>query len=591
MRLRLVLFVGIVGFCLCSARADEPSVGSDDTDLARQGFALVVNYCGKCHGKGASEGGGDLDVTEPAKFADSGYIDAENPEESYLWQRIASGEMPPEGEPQLTVHEGEILKQWIAAGAPKPERKGRAFKSVLAVHRAILADLQAASVRDRSHLVYFTLVHLYNHPDVSDFDLRLYRAALSKAINSLSWEPDLVIPQPIDPEATILRVDLRKLGWNHDDWTAILTAYPYGLTYGDVRDENLAETAHKISQISSTRPNGELMAIRADWFVVNATRPPLYHRLLDIPKNDDELERTLGVRPEQNFLNDRLHRAGFAESGVSTANRLVERHDSNIFPNGYYWKSYDFREDNAGSNLFQKPLGPEFSHNPHNEFAFEHDGGELIFSLPNGMQGYMLVGADGKRIDAGPIEVVQDSKRTSGSPVVVNGISCMHCHSRGMIPFRDAVREGVALFGDARRKVFDIYPVQEEMDKLVKHDSDAFADALKQVIGPFLQVEEDKSKDLELFPEPIGAVARAYHRNVGVLEAACELGFGDPEQLKTAILHNGELRRRAVAPLAAGRTIDRAFWESKEGVMSPMQEVARLLDFGTPHVILNLDEP
>ena len=374
-----------------------------------------------------------------------------------------------------------------------------------------------------------------------------------------------------------------------------LECHPGGLSLRlDLRrraSPELAKAADDIAQLAGARRSGELTTIRADWFVVTATRPPLYHRLLDIPLHERTLEKTLGVDPLRNFLDDHLHRAGFAESGVSTANRLVERHDTNIFPNGYYWKSYDFKEDRVKSNLFQKPLGPVFASNPHADFAFEHDGGEQIFSLPNGLQGYMLVNGKGQRIDGGPIEVVQDSKRTSGSPVVVNGISCMHCHSRGMITFRDTVREGVALFGNARRKVFDIYPARDEMDKLLTHDADAFTEALKQAAAPFLQVAEDKDRSIDQFPEPIGAVARAYHRNVGLLEAACELGIEDPEKLKSAIGHSGELRKLGIAPFEAGRTIDRAFWESKQGVVSPLQETARLLDFGTPHVILDLDNP
>jgi serine/threonine-protein kinase len=403
--------------------------------------------------------------------------------------------------------------------------------------------------------------------------------------------PDIVVPRAVDPEATILRVDLRELGWDQEDWGAILAAYPYGLTYGDVRDNELSKVAGAIGQIAGARRSGDLTAIRADWFIVTATRPPLYHRLLDVPSSDGELEQRLGVDPLANFLEKRLHRAGFAESGVSTANRLVERHDTNVFPSGYYWKSYDFREDRVKGNLFQQPLGPAFADNPHAEFAFEQDGGELIFSLPNGLQGYMLVGGKGNRIDAGPVEVVQDSKRTSGSPVVVNGISCMHCHSKGMITFRDTVRDGVALFGAARRKVLDLYPEREEMDKLVQHDSEAFTEALKQAMAPFLLTAEDAKKSLDAFPEPIGAVSRAYHRNVGLLEAACELGFENPETLKTAIAHSSELRKLGIAPLEAGRTIDRAFWESKQNIVSPMQETARLLDFGTPYVILDLNGP
>ena len=56
----------------------------------------------------------------------------------------------------------------------------------------------------------------------------------------------------------------------------------------------------------------------------------------------------------------------------------------------------------------------------------------------------MLVGADGKRIDAGPIEIVFDrsTPTVTGTPEIVNGISCISCHRRGMIDFTDELSEG-----------------------------------------------------------------------------------------------------------------------------------------------------
>ena len=84
-------------------------------------------------------------------------------------------------------------------------------------------------------------------------------------------------------------------------------------------------------------------------------------------------------------------RAGFTQSGVSGHNRLVERHEAAY---GADWKSYDFKSSDGLGNLFLYPLGLVFHKNPFERFAFKHDGGGIIFNLPNGLQGYMLV--DGK---------------------------------------------------------------------------------------------------------------------------------------------------------------------------------------------------
>src|SRR5262249_20202475 len=161
------------------------------------------------------------------------------------------------------------------------------------------------------------------------------------------------------------------------------------------------------------------------WFVATASRPPLYHDLLQLPKTARELEQKLGVDVADDFRKDKLARAGFARSGVSGQNRLVERHDALY---GAYWKSYDFLPDNGRANLPRLPLGPldlfSKGQHPYAAQAFRQDGGEIIFNLPNGLQGYLLVNAKDERIDAGPIAVVSDDQRVSGTPEIVTGVSC-----------------------------------------------------------------------------------------------------------------------------------------------------------------------
>ena len=51
---------------------------------------------------------------------------------------------------------------------------------------------------DRPYFRYFSLAHMHNNPDVKEADLRLYRAALSKVINSLSWKNGIVIPEALE---------------------------------------------------------------------------------------------------------------------------------------------------------------------------------------------------------------------------------------------------------------------------------------------------------------------------------------------------------------------------------------------------------
>jgi serine/threonine-protein kinase len=261
---------------------------------------------------------------------------------------------------------------------------------------------------------------------------------------------------------------------------------------------------------------------------------------------------------------------------------MVERHAANA---GAYWKSYDFKLDEGTASLPRYPLGPTFAANPFPNQAFEHAGGEIIFNLPNGLQGYLLVDAKDHRIEAGPIEVVGDALKTSGTAAIVNGLSCMACHKDGMIAgFADEVRLGHALAGDAKAKVERLYPDKPEMDRLLADDSGRFLAALEMAAGAILKVGPDRDKPIGDFPEPIGSVARLYHKDLGPAQVAAELGLKDPKALQDAIRANPELRRLGLGPLLQeGGMIKRAAWESLKFLNTPFQEAAAQLERGTPY--------
>jgi serine/threonine-protein kinase len=90
------------------------------------------------------------------------------------------------------------------------------------------------------------------------------------------------------------------------------------------------------------------------------------------------------------------------------------------------------------------------------------------------LQGYLLVNGKDERIDEGPIQVVSDPLKTSGTPAIVTGVSCMACHKHGTIPFTDTVREGSAVFADAERHLKRLYPGAKKMGQLVREDEDRF---------------------------------------------------------------------------------------------------------------------
>jgi serine/threonine-protein kinase len=553
--------------------------------LAQHARAILKTYCYRCHGVRFEVPGYDVldrDVLVARRGEDEPtYVVPGQPAASYLWERVGvDRDMPPWGQgPKPSDAERVVIARWIEAGASFPQvapavRPRWTEREVLA---AIVDHLRQAHPGDRPYLRYFTFHNLYDNPRVDDAGLGLARAALAKLVNSLSWKPEIVVPVPIDRDQVVLPLDLRDVGWDvRGLWDEILTRYPYGLKH----DKDPDMTVRALAAEVDGQTGAALSFVRADWFVATASRPPLYTILLDLPADDHALELQLKVDVTANFRNDKLVRAGFARSGVSSQNRLVERHPA---PYGAYWRSYDFPTNDGTSNLFRYPLGPGFAGNPYVHQAFQHAGGEILFNLPNGLHAYMLVDAAGRRIDAGPIEVVSDALKTSGTATIVTGLSCMACHRQGIIAAKDMVREGLAVAGAPRDKVERLYPVQPIVDRLLARDESRFLKALDEATGVFLKVGDDAKSSIGDFPEPIGAVARAYLKDLGPDEVAADLGFNHSKELTARIQTGTWLRDLGLAPLLHNGHIKRTEWDALEGrFLSRFQEVARKLELGTP---------
>ncbi|HWB10380.1 MAG TPA: c-type cytochrome domain-containing protein [Pirellulales bacterium] len=470
----------------------------------KSALAVLRDNCYRCHGKeGTSEGGFNfvLDLEKVART----HVKPESPRESLLLQRLTASDdtimPPPDEEPRPSAADIATIKSWIEEGAPAlATQDGRVFLAKEKIVKSVLDDLNRANTRNRRFLRYFTLAHLYN-AGVSNDELQSYRNAFVKLINSLSWNSELLTPETIDAARVVWRVDIRRLNWSSKEWDEIEQAYDYALE---------ATTPDEIACCEATESKSPL--VRVDWFVHAASQPPLYHTLLGIPGTDQELEALLRVNAEANIEQEQVMRAAFNRSGVSQNNRLIERHKS---PYGSYWKSYDFGGNVGRQNLFEHPLGPGGD----SEY-FQHDGGELIFSLPNGLQGYMLVDARGRRLDKGPIEIVSDPKRPDKS--VTNGVSCMSCHYTGVIAKADEIRNVVS----ANRKAFEnaddilaLYRDPRELDAALNEDAKRFAAAMTKI----------GINVLSRSGEPVSAMAAAFEHEIDLKLAACEFGLPPAE--------------------------------------------------------------
>jgi serine/threonine-protein kinase len=557
---------------------------------AQKAAEVLTKYCYRCHGENGSKEGGFSYVLDQSQLLARKKVLPGDAAGSKLFKKVKRKEMPPPDEvtdPNLLPTDADVaaLEKWIQAGAPPFPAATKAVRGGFITTKEMLTAIRdhlrnKVRSEDRPFQRYYSLTHLYNNPKVPPEKLPLYRAALSKLVNSLSWGEAMVLPTQVDAEGTIYAVDLRRLGWDGKLWQSVLEVYPYGMTYDTDADEGMRDLAKELAFLSGT----PLPYLRADWFVATASRPPLYHTLLRLPNNARDIETFLGVDLERHFQNNTLVRAGFVKSGVSNNNRLVERHDARY---GAYWRSYDFKSNEGTSNLLKFPLGPSFAGNSFLKQAFEQAGGELIWNLPNGLQGYLLIDAKDKRIEKGPPDVVSDLSQSSGTTEIVTGLSCMGCHKQGMISdgWRDEVRASRTVTDQALIKVQQLFVEKDDMDKLLKQDEKRFMDALDLATGSFLKVGADRTKDIRDFTEePTTAIAKVHLKaGVGPEEVACELGIADPKVLQEAIRTNATLREKlGMGPLVQGNTIKRDAWESLAERSSPFQQAAEELRLGKP---------
>ena len=508
-------------------------------NLAQEAYAIFEQSCLICHGENGSYT--EALIIEHATLIDDGKVVPGDPDGSVFYQRLIETDVAkrmPQRQPPLDAEAIETIRQWIAAGASDwsdISRPDTGFITTNAMLETIENHVKTLSARDKTFARYFSLTHLYNAGETTEA-LQAYRRALSKLINSLSWGRDVVIPKPIDAEETLFYIDLRDYEWDvrNDAWTQIEQVYPYKMTFDAPTQTPLREKLTTLQQ----EMNCEVPFVHVDWFLATASLPPLYHDILALPETDRELEAVLRVFVTANLQNapgERVWRAGFNDSGVSRHNRVVERHTSSY---GAYWKSYDFAGSAESQNIFTHPLD------------FTHDGGEIIFNLPNGLQAYYLVDGGGNRLDVAPTSIV--SNPAASDPAVRNGLSCIGCHTQGMKTVEDEVRAVVDQAANPpfdKVRALDLYVEKTVMDELVEEDTQRYRDALEAAGGVFGGIE------------PIQRFYEVFHGSLSAAHAAASVGL-ETETFLEKISKNVSLQNLLGILVLEDGTVKRDAWTS-----------------------------
>jgi hypothetical protein len=326
------------------------------------------------------------------------------------------------------------------------------------IEENILRDLNANPV-DRQDFRYL-IVQGSEDPETG-------RQSVNKTINSLSLESRLITAQPIDQSGQILRIDLDDYGWSRNDWNLIEQN-------DSLRFESFTPNGQLIKAITQTR----LPWVHQNNFAFISHQPSVYYNLLDIPLNLSQLLNLnfINVNFQEQFNNLEVDYIGFNGSPISlNKNRLIARNRSQF---GYFWITYDvFNVQDSGRNLFSNPFLPETGSGN----VFQFDASEVIFTLPNGMQGFALFEGDGSRADFAPTNLVSDNEGID--PQIDNAIDCQRCHSGGLINAEDQIRGtviGNPVFGLRDQQIAELLFTDNEQ-AIINADNQQFSSILNQI--------------------------------------------------------------------------------------------------------------
>jgi mono/diheme cytochrome c family protein len=469
--------------------ANNPNNGlGDEAKLAKAAAENVLAAnCGQCHGPAltpqqAQAGMNYIDNID--KLVETGKIVPLNAAGSRIIQRMVKGEMPPVTTGRtVSAADINIVSEYInnprfwpdvASQVADCSDKNQAVDNDI-LYQEINRDLGGEDKADRVFLRYISITNRFTAGTCADA-LDKDRDALTKMMNMLSIDPSVQAPEPVNPEQTLYKIDLRDFQWDRaisvngtafaDVWEAIATNNPYAVELeGDDADDAKADTATAFP------------VMFADQMMDVAIIGNLYYAIIGVDVAQPLstfISDVLDIDLAQNTLDEEQIRAGTTQSRISRQDRLVQRDDIGVRL-GALWQSFDF-EDNANESIFQDPFG------------FTPGGTEAIFTLPNGMLGFIIADANNAIVEDS--DILLDTNQNNFR--AVTSVSCSNCHATGFIPVVDEVHDiakanarDIGLDKDEVDQLDGIYVSPAEFARTVTEDSQIFyQSALQRVQLP-----------------------------------------------------------------------------------------------------------
>jgi mono/diheme cytochrome c family protein len=518
----------------------DPADGPSAEDLARAAAENVLaSNCGGCHGPAltpAQASAGMNYIDDIQRLADEGKIIPLNSAGSRVIERMREGSMPPPQSLQDPVSDADINivaqfvdnpRFWPGIEAPGGFCPDQVF-DFDRLFREVARDLQSLDADDRLTARYITLTNRYTAGVCADTTLDQDRQALSKLVNMISIDTTVTPPEPVDTEETIYRIDLADYGFDRaidvvdadgniesfvDAWEAIAANNQYAVPFvGQDVDEAVEDTGTAFP------------VMLADSMLDAASIGNLYYALIDVDVNqtlDDFILNELQIDVNQNLLDEEQVRAGTTKSRISRQDRVVQRDEIEI-RQGVLWQSFDFQDD-QNESIFESP------------FDFAEGGTEAIFTLPNGLFGFIIADENGLIVEDS--DILLDTNQNNFR--AVTSVSCSNCHAQGLIPVIDEVREIAlanaitsGLNADEVEQLRNVYPTSAEFARIVEGDSQSFyQNALTRARVPTEGVDPmsavffrfDQDMRLEDAAGDMGLTAEQLERDLNVLNPALQV--------------------------------------------------------------------
>lgn len=357
---------------------------------------------------------------------------------------------------------------------PGGGQASQGFKGEAFIDNVTLNDASAADVNDAKDYVYLVATNVWDDAvaNGSRYPKEEIAAAVGKAVNQISTERDVYVPQALDQDGTIFRLDRGEIGMSGQEWAAIAKA-------AKAKIVSQTSKAKLVRQVVGSGNDPAWLYL--DDFIEAAYSADIYYQLTEVPATLNQFLQQKGV----NLARELQERDGDLALGcvvgsvinASRGTRLVAWAESD---DGDFVITFDPNALDPNDPLQKRSCvaNPLLNGTGSNKI-FEFAASEILYTLRNGGMGGALFAANGQRQNAAPLAVVADNEAPIGVGPEIKLVSCQRCHNEGMIDYKDVVEANVKQGGGGfnaadRDRIKDLYLGNGHIKDLLREHNERF---------------------------------------------------------------------------------------------------------------------